>query len=69
MSDDNVIPFKEKIKSISFGMQKRRKKKVTTDVHDTHTVDTVEHWSDRVDVTVKPPTLAVSLTQKEIPQQ
>jgi hypothetical protein len=68
VSDDNVIPFKEKIKSISFGMQKRRKQKVTTDVHDTHTVDTVEHWSERVDVTVKPPTVAMTLTNKESQQ-
>lgn len=27
--------------------------KVTTDVHDTHTVDVTEHWHDRQDVHVK----------------
>lgn len=33
--------------------------KVTTDVHDHHTVDVTEHWDDRVDVTMKPETLHV----------
>ena len=65
MSDDNVIPFKDKIKTINLGMAKRRGPKVTTDVHDTHSVDVTEHWSERVDVTVKPPTVKAKLNLQE----
>jgi hypothetical protein len=36
-------------------------KKVTTDVHDHHTVDVTEHWHDRQDVLVKPDTLRAKL--------
>jgi hypothetical protein len=37
--------------------------KTTTDEHDTHSVDVTEHWHDRQDVTVKPPTHRLRLTQ------
>lgn len=63
MSDNKEISFKEKIKSLSFrGSEKPVK--ITTDVHDTHTVDVTEHWSERVDVTVKPNPVSVSLKLK-----
>lgn len=35
--------------------------KVTTDVHDQHTVDVTEHWHDRQDVLVKPDTVRTTL--------
>ena len=38
--------------------------KVTTDVHDRHTVDVTEHFNDRVDVTVKPATARLKITQE-----
>lgn len=57
--------FKDKIRSINFGQARRRAPKVTTDVHDTHTVDVTEHWHDRQDVTVHPETLRLSLRAKE----
>lgn len=37
--------------------------KTTTDDHGTHSVDVTEHWQDRQDVTVKPPTHRLRLTQ------
>lgn len=57
--------FAEKLRSINFGQAKRRRPKVTTDVHDQHAVDVTEHWHDRQDVIVRPKTLRVSLQQKE----
>jgi hypothetical protein len=47
--------FKEKIRSVNFGLQSRRGPKVTTDVHDHHKVAVTEHWNDRVDVNVIAP--------------
>ena len=41
-------------------------RKTTTDDHGTHTVDVTEHWHDRQDVTVKPRTVGVKTTVKEI---
>lgn len=37
--------------------------KVTTDVHDHHSVDVTEHWHDRQDVTIKPETIRTSLRE------
>lgn len=53
--------FKEKLHSLSFSRAGHRAPKVTTDVHDTHTVDVTEHWHDRQDVTVKPATVKARL--------
>lgn len=48
--------FKEKLRSLSLmGPRSDRGPKKTVDVHDKHTVEVVEHWNDRVDVTVKNP--------------
>ncbi len=55
MPDD--ISFAEKLRSINFGSSSRRGVKKTTDEHGTHDVTVTEHWNDRVDVTVKPPTM------------
>ena len=61
MSSDEVS-FKEKLRSLAFqGDRKAVAPKVTTDAHDHHTVDVTEHWSDRVDVTVKPDTVRAKL--------
>ena len=38
--------------------------KTTTDVHDAHTVAVTEHWYDRQDVTVRPRTHRLRLTQE-----
>jgi len=46
--------FKDKIRSINFGQSRHRQPKVTTDVHDNHTVAVTEHWHDRQDVLVRP---------------
>lgn len=63
--EDRVDDFKEKIRSLSLmGDRADRSPKVTTDVHDTHTVDVVEHWSDRQDVTVTPDPVRVRMTQE-----
>lgn len=51
--------FKEKIRSINFGSERRRQPKKTVDVHDHHTVEVTEHWSDRQDINVKPETIRV----------
>ena len=56
--------FREKLESLSF-RAKKPGPKVTTDEHDTHKVDVTEHWSERVDVTVKPDPVRLSLTVKE----
>ncbi len=40
--------------------------KTTTDVHDHHTVDVVEHYHDRQDVTVNAPRVAFSGTAREV---
>ena len=37
-------------------VEKQALKKVTTDVHDTHTVDVTERWEGQ-DVTIKPKTI------------
>ena len=58
--------FKEKIRSINFGMPARRKPKATTDVHDSHTVTTTEHWNDRVDVNAKLSTVKVKGPKAEV---
>lgn len=57
--------FLEKLRSINIGKPERRQPKVTTDVHDHHTVDVTEHWDDRQDVTVKPQTAHLKLPRKE----
>ena len=57
--------FKDKLRSINFGQARRRKAKVTTDVHDHHQVDVTEHWHDRQDVTVRPDTLRLKLGRHE----
>lgn len=36
--------------------------KTTVDDHGTHQVDVTEHYADRQDVTVKPPTVPVGIT-------
>jgi hypothetical protein len=57
--------YREKLKSLAFqGPRTERGPKVTTDVHDRHSVDVTEHWSDRVDVTVKPSPVRVKFTQE-----
>lgn len=55
--ENDSIPFAEKIKTINFGNPAKRGPKVTTDVHDNHSVQVTESWNDRVDVTVKPGTI------------
>jgi hypothetical protein len=50
----NDSDFREKLRSLSFSRPSHRAPKVTTDVHDTHTVDVTEHWHDRQDVLIKP---------------
>lgn len=52
--------YAEKLRSLGFRARPPGNK-VTTDVHDSHTVDVTEHWNDRVDVTVKPQTLRVKM--------
>lgn len=59
------MDFKEKIRSINFGQARHRKPKVTTDVHDNHSVDVTEHWHDRQDVTVKPSTVRYKISRSE----
>lgn len=61
MTDD----FKDKIKRVNFGQRKHRVPKVTTDVHDTHSVDVTEHWEERQDVTVRPDTVRYGFNAKE----
>ena len=51
MSED----FKAKIKTLNFGLPRRRTAKVTTDIHDHHKVEVTEHWDDRQDVNVIAP--------------
>lgn len=57
--DEAKQAFKEKIRSLAFRGSDRPAKK-TVDVHDHHHVEVVEHWNDRVDVTMKPETVRVS---------
>lgn len=58
--------FKEKLRSLSFqGSRSERAPKVTTDVHDNHKVAVTEHWSERVDVTVKPNPIKLGIAVKE----
>lgn len=52
--------YADKLRSLSFARPSARGVKVTTDVHDHHTVDVIEHWDDRVDVTVRPETIHLS---------
>lgn len=59
------MEFKDKLRSLAFQSdRKARDPKVTTDVHDRHTVDVTEHWSERVDVTVKPDPVRLKITQE-----
>jgi hypothetical protein len=51
------MSFAEKIKTLNIGIPSHRGPKKTTDDHGTHRVTVTEHWNDRVDVTVKPPTV------------
>lgn len=46
--------------------ERRSLSKTTTDDHGTHTVEVKEHWQDRQDVTVKPRSIGLSATVKEI---
>jgi len=57
--------FKDKIKNVNIGLEKRRKPKVTTDVHDTHKVHVTEHWEERQDVTVCPETVRIRVRVDE----
>ncbi len=57
MSDE----FVEKLRTLSFSRPSARRPKVTTDVHDHHTVDVIEHWHDRQDVIVKPEPVRIKL--------
>ena len=62
MSDE----FKEKLRSLSFqGDRRGVAPKVTTDVHDHHEVDVTEHWSERVDVLVKPDTVRYKIQRED----
>lgn len=45
-------------------VEKKQLKKVTTDVHDNHTVDVTERW-DGQDVTVKPKTIRRKMVSVE----
>ena len=56
--------YRKKLESLSFRASVPRPK-VTTDVHDSHSVDVTEHWSERVDVTVKPGTVTLSASTRE----
>lgn len=51
------MSFKDKIKTLNIGIPSKRGPKKTTDDHGSHSVTVTEHWSDRVDVTVTPPTV------------
>ena len=53
--------------SLSFANPNRASMtKTTADDHGTHVVEVKEHYGDRQDVTVKPRTIGVSTTVKEI---
>lgn len=58
---------REHYQSLSIGRsnaEKQRLQKVTTDVHDNHTVDVTERWTGQ-DVTVKPKTIRRKLAITE----
>ena len=59
MASEDDSEFVDKLRSLSFSRPAHRAPKVTTDVHDSHTVDITEHWHDRQDITVKPQTLKI----------
>lgn len=60
---------KEHYRSIRIaGVDRKQMTKTTVDVHDHHEVAVTEHYNDRQDVTVRPPTVAVTTTTKEIGQ-
>lgn len=44
---------------------KKNLTKTTTDDHATHTVDVIQHWNDRQDVTVHPKTLSSRATSPQ----
>jgi hypothetical protein len=53
--------------SLSFASPNRANlTKTTADDHGSHVVEVKQHWADRQDVTVKPRTIGVSTTVKEI---
>ena len=55
---------REHYRSLAFGTPFRGDlTKTTTDDHGTHKVAVTEHWHDRQDVTVKPNTHRLRLTQ------
>lgn len=59
--------FGDHVRSLSIASVNRdHLSKTTTDDHGTHVVEVKEHWRDRQDVTVKPRTIGVSTTVKEI---
>lgn len=62
MADD----YRDKLRSLNLRAPSRvPETKVTTDVHDHHTVDVTEHLSDRMDVNIKASTLKLSTKMTE----
>jgi hypothetical protein len=55
-TEDESALYRAKLRTLGF-RSRVPGPKVTTDIHDHHTVDVTEHWHDRQDVTVKPDTL------------
>lgn len=61
MSDAPRNEYQQKIRTLAFA-KGERPAKVTTDVHDNHTVDVVEHWDgERQDIVVKPDPVHVEI--------
>ena len=56
------------LRAKGFGVSRPRARapKRTVDVNDRHTVEVTEHWSDRVDVTVRPGVETLHATRKDI---
>jgi hypothetical protein len=58
---------KEHYRSIRIAnVDRKQMTKTTVDDHGTHKVEVKEHFSDRQDVTVKVPTVALTTTQNEV---
>lgn len=59
--------FAEHVRTLSVASPDRANlTKTVTDDHGTHAVEVKQHWQDRQDVTVKPRTIGISATVKEI---
>jgi hypothetical protein len=58
--------FKEKIRSINFGLPSHRAPKVTTERDSKLEATKVEHWDDRQDIHLKPKTIRVKGPEMEV---